>query len=126
MKFDTSQLMHDLNVRYFSILHENRNNGKKMTRMQICLLISEQHAPRFYVTLEYARRIINAATNGISRTRISHSRRNAMHQEIYKRYKHLPINEQNNIGLAKILDEQAPSFYFSARQISNILYKSLR
>lgn len=126
MKFDTSQLMHDLSACYHTILRTNRHNGIDMTRREICLLISCQPAPRFYVTLEYARRIINAEANGGSRTRATHTRRHAQHQEIYKRYKSLPPEEQNNTGLAKILNQPAPSFYFSAKQISNILYNSLR
>lgn len=126
MKYNPSQLMHDLNTCYLSILRDNRSNGIELTRREICELISQCPAPRFYVTVEYARRIINCAIEGRRRTRVLHSRRNAQHQEIFERYKNLPIDEQNNTGLAKLLNEPAPSFYFSAKQISNLLYKALR
>lgn len=123
MRYNNSTLLYDLSLLYKSILSRNTQEGKIVTRAQICKEISLCSAPRFYITLDYARRVINNFTRGINTVR---GTRNKKHLELYRRYLALPPEKRSINDIKEIIDSPAPSFYLSPHRINHLLYKSLK
>ena len=108
-------LANDLTTCYYRLLKEN----PKFTRMQICELLSQAPAPRFYTSVAYAHRIIRDMS--IGKPRASSSRHAQMHRDIYNRWLSLP--ERTDEALQSLLESPAPSFYLSKHRIKYLLYR---
>lgn len=125
MKHDTSiPLMRDLYSAYLQIVKENSDKGITMTRLDICRILSTIPAPRLYISVDFARRIIRTMEKG--RQRAHSPWRFRQHHELFKRYLALPLERRNTAGIKEILSRPAPSFYLSPHRINYLLYKSLR
>lgn len=107
-------LVNDLYTSYYHILKEN----PKLTRSQICEILSNYPAPRFYTTLTYAWRIVRDMSAG--RPRASRYRCADMHRDIYNRW--VAQSEHTEESLRQIIESPAPSFYLSKHRIKKLLY----
>lgn len=113
-------LIGDLHSAYWNIVQENTRRGIVQTRHQVCLHLSQLPAPRFYVSLSYAKRIINSMSRGLPRVS---RHRYLLHRDIYTRWLSLPESERTDSAILGILSQPAPSYYLSAVRISKLLYK---
>lgn len=112
---EKSILVNDLTTCYYRILKEN----PKYTRMQICEILSQSPAPRFYTSLAYARRIIRDISVG--KPRASRSPHAQMHRDIYDRW--LSLADHSDEALQHLIESPAPSFYLSKHRIKYLLYR---
>ena len=109
-------LVRDLTECYFRILRAH----PQYTRMEICSLISQMPAPRYYRSLSYAQKIIRHMAAGKPRASSYHMR--DMHKDLYSRWLALPNKTDEN--LAQLLASPAPSFYLSKHRINKLLYRT--
>lgn len=102
----------DLYDRYKTLCKEYQKQGKIFTAMEICKVISTEQAPRFYVTKEYAMRVMYSIRNGnICTTR--------QLKDIYHRWR-----RSGDIEAA--INSPAPSYYLSPDRIYHILIQAVR
>lgn len=112
-------LLRDLDSLYTSIVVHNTKNDIRMQRKQICEIISRSPAPKLYITVDHARRILS----NYHKHRASKYYNSAMHQELWQRWQALPPEERTTARLQEIINQPAPSFYLSAKYIYVLLYK---
>lgn len=95
-----------------------RTNGN-LDRLTICQQLESMPAPRFYISLSYAQRIIQDLNLG--KPRATCYRMCQEHSELYRRWQ--ASEEKTPEALQAILESPAPSFYLSAHRINRLLYK---
>lgn len=119
MQTAKEMLLKDLEEVFKSIVVTNNREGRKMSRKQVCKIISQSPAPRLYITPEYALRVFrNYPRCGAHTYRAS-----AMQQELRSRILALPPDLRTTANIAKVIAQPAPSFYLSPRRIYDFLYR---
>lgn len=116
-------LLGDLYSAYKQIVKENTRCGSIRTRLQVCSQLSQLPAPRFYVSLAYAKRIVSSMSKGTPR---ASRQRLRLHREIYRRWLSLPESQRTDSALSDILSQPAPSYYLGVEHISRLLYKACK
>ena len=112
-------LLKDLEEVFKSIVVTNNREGRKMSREQVCKIISQSPAPRLYITPEYALRVFrNDRRCGAHTYRASD-----MQKELRSRILALPPDMRTTTNIAKVIAQPAPSFYLSPRRIYDFLYR---
>jgi hypothetical protein len=122
--------MRALDVRelYLSTLSRMSSAHPCTTTEQVIRAILKAPAPRFYLTAEYALRIVSLLSHNKPIPVTNHNKI-MMYHEIYRRY--LIAKEQRPKGdvyqiIKDILKSPAPSFYVSYSTLRAIVYTSLR
>ncbi len=124
LKEISSILSQDLYKAYTQIKRDYESRGYYLSRREICLLISQSPAPRFYITPSTAlRRIVTPMEYG--RALPSRGQRNKMHREIYERYIKLRPTFGRDIAIQQAINQPAPSWYLSSRHINKLLYDAV-
>ena len=116
-------LLRDLYSAYRQIVKEDTRLGSLRTRLQVCSQLSQLPAPRFYVSLAYAKRIVSSMSKGTPR---ASRQRLRLHREIYQRWLSLPESQRTDSALSDILTQPAPSYYLGVEHISRLLYKACK
>ena len=102
----------DLYLRYKELCRQHQQQGKAYTAMDICKILSREKAPRFYITEEYALRIMHSIRNG-------HICTSRQYKDIYRQWR-----RHGDIEAA--ISSPAPSYYLSAERIYRILVQAVK
>ena len=93
---------------------------------EVIKLAITSKAPRFYATVEKARRYISIIDKGQALPLINPNKIN-MYQEIYNRYAQTKTEGRRGYAVIEdILSQEAPSFYLNERTFRDIVYRKLK
>lgn len=114
----------DILKSYERVIKSLGEKARYMSKESLVDIAFKSKAPRFYVSYEYARRIIWEKLNGIESARRKLIKE--MHDELFRRYKDLNKIQGSYLILNDIIRSEAPSFYLKKGHFRNIIYKQLK
>ena len=119
------ELCNDLYREFIRIKREHESRGIFLSRVEICKIIQDGPASRFYITSSTAlRRVIRQLEN--KNTLASRGRRAQMHRELFRRYLQLRETYGRERAIQMAIEQPAPSYYLSTRSICNLLYNAIK
>ena len=125
MSSTNNLLASELMDKFIQLKRDAAKKGEYPSRLELCQRLAQMAAPRFYISVDTALRMIVTPMNRDGKLP-ARGRRRAMHLELYKRYQILCASHKREEAMQLAIEQPAPSYYVSPFRINYLLYAALK